>query len=268
MKGARGLLISITGGRDMTLFEVDEAASRVREEVEPEANIIFGATFDESLEGIIRVSVVATGIEQERAQEPVAPPTAGWRNSPPSEVGRRAGIRCARLGRQQQQPQGQRESIPAYALEGLEQELAMPMPQVAPIRAAQPGQARPAASPARTGGDGGVRIGPFRPEPSLAPARYADPEGEHARANEAARASAPAHFHPPAAERPDEVQARMPRVEDFPAVAQRQIRANQAPAHGHEEDRRPRGLLARLTSGLSRRDEDYDEIAPFQPERA
>jgi cell division protein FtsZ len=57
MKGARGLLISITGGRDMTLFEVDEAASRVREEVEPEANIIFGATFDEKLEGIIRVSV-------------------------------------------------------------------------------------------------------------------------------------------------------------------------------------------------------------------
>ena len=77
MRGARGLLISITGGRDMTLFEVDEAASRVREEVEPDANIIFGATFDEGLEGIIRVSVVATGIEQERAQEQVAPPTAG-----------------------------------------------------------------------------------------------------------------------------------------------------------------------------------------------
>ena len=61
----------------MTLFEVDEAASRVREEVDGDANIIFGATFDESLEGIIRVSVVATGIEQERAQEQVAPPTAG-----------------------------------------------------------------------------------------------------------------------------------------------------------------------------------------------
>ena len=77
MRGAKGLLISITGGRDMTLFEVDEAASRVREEVEADANIIFGATFDESLEGIIRVSVVATGIEQERVQEQVAPPTAG-----------------------------------------------------------------------------------------------------------------------------------------------------------------------------------------------
>src|ERR671916_2122649 len=51
MKGAKGLLISITGGRDMTLFEVDEAASRVREEVDPEANIIFGSTFDDNLKG-------------------------------------------------------------------------------------------------------------------------------------------------------------------------------------------------------------------------
>src|SRR5437588_181426 len=64
MKGARGLLISITGGKDLTLFEVDEAASRIRQEVDEEANIILGATFDESLEGVVRVSVVATGIDQ------------------------------------------------------------------------------------------------------------------------------------------------------------------------------------------------------------
>ncbi|MER2264683.1 cell division protein FtsZ, partial [Methylobacterium oxalidis] len=63
MKGARGLLISITGGNDLTLYELDEAATRIREEVDQEANIILGATFDESLDGIIRVSVVATGIE-------------------------------------------------------------------------------------------------------------------------------------------------------------------------------------------------------------
>jgi cell division protein FtsZ len=62
MRGARGLLISITGGRDLTLFEVDQAASRIREEVDPDANIIVGATFDESLDGVIRVSVVATGV--------------------------------------------------------------------------------------------------------------------------------------------------------------------------------------------------------------
>src|SRR5580700_8331239 len=68
MKGARGVLINITGGLDMTLFEVDEAANRVREEVDPNANIIFGSTFDEKLAGRMRISVVATGIEAENPQ--------------------------------------------------------------------------------------------------------------------------------------------------------------------------------------------------------
>jgi cell division protein FtsZ len=63
MRGARGVLINITGGADMTLFEVDEAANRIKEEVDPDANIIVGSTLDESLDGIMRVSVVATGIE-------------------------------------------------------------------------------------------------------------------------------------------------------------------------------------------------------------
>ncbi|MEN0041296.1 MAG: cell division protein FtsZ [Pseudomonadota bacterium] len=67
MAGSQGLLISITGGKDMTLFEVDEAATRIREEVDADANIILGATFDESLEGVIRVSVVATGIDAENS---------------------------------------------------------------------------------------------------------------------------------------------------------------------------------------------------------
>lgn len=62
MKGARGVLINITGGYDMTLYEVDEAANRIREDVDSEANIIFGSTFDERLNGRMRVSVVATGI--------------------------------------------------------------------------------------------------------------------------------------------------------------------------------------------------------------
>jgi cell division protein FtsZ len=68
MKGARGVLINITGGLDMTLFEVDEAANRVREEVDPNANIIFGSTFDEKLQGRMRISVVATGIEADNPQ--------------------------------------------------------------------------------------------------------------------------------------------------------------------------------------------------------
>ncbi len=63
MSGARGLLINITGGDDLTLFEVDQAANRIREEVDEEANIIFGSAIDESLQGKIRVSVVATGID-------------------------------------------------------------------------------------------------------------------------------------------------------------------------------------------------------------
>jgi cell division protein FtsZ len=72
MKGARGVLINITGGADMTLFEVDEAANRIRDEVDPEANIIFGSTFVQSLEGRMRVSVVATGIDADAAETPRA----------------------------------------------------------------------------------------------------------------------------------------------------------------------------------------------------
>ena len=67
MKGAHGVLINITGGMDMTLFEVDEAANRIREEVDADANIIFGSTFDEKLDGLMRVSVVATGIAAENS---------------------------------------------------------------------------------------------------------------------------------------------------------------------------------------------------------
>ncbi|MEN0651495.1 MULTISPECIES: cell division protein FtsZ [Hyphobacterium] len=71
MKGATGVLINITGGYDMTLYEVDEAANEIRSEVDPEANIIVGSTFDENMEGMMRVSVVATGIDAEaEVQDP------------------------------------------------------------------------------------------------------------------------------------------------------------------------------------------------------
>ena len=73
IKRASGLIISITGGNDLTLFEVDEAATRIREEVDQNANIIVGATFDESLEGIVRVSVVATGIDNLGTTRPAEP---------------------------------------------------------------------------------------------------------------------------------------------------------------------------------------------------
>lgn len=70
MKGARGVIINVTGGADMTLFEVDEACNRIRDEVDPNANIIFGSTFDDRMDGRMRVSVVATGIDAEKMQKP------------------------------------------------------------------------------------------------------------------------------------------------------------------------------------------------------
>ncbi|WP_299782753.1 cell division protein FtsZ [uncultured Roseobacter sp.] len=63
LRGAKGVLINITGGHDLTLFELDEAANRIREEVDPEANIIVGSTLDTDMGGLMRVSVVATGID-------------------------------------------------------------------------------------------------------------------------------------------------------------------------------------------------------------
>ncbi len=86
LKGARAALINITGGMDMTLYEVDEAANRIREEIDGDANIIFGSTFSESMQGTIRVSVVATGIDaadmgdnnmarQEPASRPLSKPS-------------------------------------------------------------------------------------------------------------------------------------------------------------------------------------------------
>ena len=71
MQGARGVLINITGGEDMTLLEVDAAANRIREEVDDDANIIFGATMDQNLEGAMRVSIVATGIDAVPGQKPL-----------------------------------------------------------------------------------------------------------------------------------------------------------------------------------------------------
>jgi len=76
MKGAKGVIISITGGEDMRLMEVDEAASHIKELVDPDANIIWGSAFNNDLDGKIRVSVVATGIEAEEATKPV-PSTSG-----------------------------------------------------------------------------------------------------------------------------------------------------------------------------------------------
>ena len=99
MGGARGLLVSITGGGDLTLHEVDEAASRIRQEVDDEANIIVGATFDPALNEAVRVSVVATGID----------PAAGFRSDhrtakSPAEPARPRSYRSPRRARSPTRP--------------------------------------------------------------------------------------------------------------------------------------------------------------------
>ncbi len=75
LNGAKGVLINITGGYDLTLFELDEAANIIREKVDPEANIIVGSTLDTSMEGRLRVSVVATGIDASAQLKPEVPLT-------------------------------------------------------------------------------------------------------------------------------------------------------------------------------------------------
>ncbi len=97
MKGARGVLINITGGADMMLFEVDQAANRIRAEVDPDANIIFGGTILENMEGRLRVSVVATGIEAEALAKMPAnvEPLKAYRKAAPLPT--RAEVRAAEM---------------------------------------------------------------------------------------------------------------------------------------------------------------------------
>jgi cell division protein FtsZ len=253
MRGARGLLISITGGKDLTLFEVDEAATRIREEVDPEANIILGATFEESLEGVIRVSVVATGIEGE-AQAASSPTESRM-----AELSQRLKATA------QSQPAAQPKPIAAPAR--------TPQADPAPVAATpartipverQPQPARPAAAHLSGGGpalaaaaagaaERGITIAPFDPHA----ADYGSGEivDNPAVVDEPQPPAASEPFMPPPAERPP---TRIPRVEDFPPVAQRQMDARRgAGSRQHEEDRGPLSLLRRLAAvGLGRREDD------------
>jgi cell division protein FtsZ len=109
IKRASGLIISISGGRDLTLFEVDEAATRIREQADPDANIIVGATFDESLEGIVRVSVVATGIDNLGPAQRTQSALAGLAGRQPNDNRRIAS------GTERRAPVPQSESPPLRA---------------------------------------------------------------------------------------------------------------------------------------------------------
>jgi cell division protein FtsZ len=242
MKGARGLLISITGGRDLTLYEVDEAATRIREEVDQEANIIVGATFDEGLDGIIRVSVVATGIDQGviAGQQPHASI-----DSRLAELTQKLRANTQRLNERNEQPdQGQRVAASGEAA---------PAP-------ARPAAAKPAAlPPAGTIED--VTIRPLPPKPTLfidpAEERTGPPTQEH---------PIPQAFVPPQPERPP-VRPRMPRIEELPLPAQNEFRASRGDiADRATPEKRRTSLLQRLAAvGLGRRDEDEAEAPAPEP---
>ncbi|MBF0325415.1 MAG: cell division protein FtsZ [Alphaproteobacteria bacterium] len=124
MKGAKGVLINITGGMDMTLFEVDEAANRIRDEVDPDANIIFGSTFDEKLNGKMRVSVVATGIASEAmaAPKPTVISLVGGNTAPAAQQ---------RVAQQAPQPAFRPTVVTAAQTAPAQQPVARPAPQAA-----------------------------------------------------------------------------------------------------------------------------------------
>ncbi|MBI5322305.1 cell division protein FtsZ [Bradyrhizobium sp.] len=257
MKGARGLLISITGGKDLTLFEVDEAATRIREEVDQDANIIVGATFDEALDGVIRVSVVATGIEQaavarslNSASTPIAQAT------PAATPENRLADLTARLRADNQRL--------AERAQKLEAAVPAPAPVTTPIApratsnveraalaaiaAAVAPEAPQASTQPATYGD--VTVRPVAQKPTLFP----DKEADRAESHEPPPAE---NFIPPAAERPSSRSPRMPKFEDLPMPAQAEIRK----AHETEEEHphKKLSLLQRLANvGLGRRDEESE----------
>ena len=224
MRGARGLLISITGGPDLTLYEVDEAATRIREEVDPEANIILGATFDESLEGIMRVSVVATGLAAEALK--------GGKSKPAEDEPAEKASIFGYVGKQT-----------APAVKPVQ---AAPMAPMAPRPAPQPYTSPLAASAS-------VPV-PAAPVQAPQPRAYV----EEPRREEAMPQQPPLPLMPERPSQPAARQVRMPAIEEFPPQVKRQIEAQQSRIESiaeHAQKKKP-GLFQRLASvGLGRKED-------------
>ncbi|HVX74432.1 MAG TPA: cell division protein FtsZ [Devosia sp.] len=234
MHGARGLLISITGGPDLTLYEVDEAASRIREEVDADANIILGATYDADMTGSIRVSVVATGTDATMVQalEPMKASTT------------RAPLQASAVRRAMEQaPQAApmvEEPVPAQQFEADVRQA------VAEAITYEPTQQHDEI-------DDGITVEPYIPAASL------DSFEEPARAVEQPM---PSVYVPSHAERP-EGQRRMPRTEELPAVARKTLVAEE---RHDQEPRNARALFKRLASnvGLGLRPQQHPGLAEPQ----
>ena len=240
MKGASGLLVSITGGNDLTLYEVDEAAERIRAEADPDANIIVGATFDDELDGSIRVSVVATGLGMLAADRSA-------HKDRESLTQRLAGLASM--------PSPARAPAPAPA----------PMPMQAPAARFEP--AKPARVPAEAPNEAQVWRSPSgnvtieRRPPQLA-ASALPQAAQPQRPVPPVQNFVPA---PPAmAQRPVR---RMPNVEEFPLPVQNELkaRAGAAPAQGLAEQKKKVGFLERLT-GVARHRKDEGAAMPEKRE--
>jgi cell division protein FtsZ len=251
MKGARGLLISITGGKDLTLFEVDEAATRIREEVDQDANIIVGATFDENLDGIIRVSVVATGIEQAIIARNAAAPAAAAAVAPATPDSRLADLTARlRADNQRLAERAQKFDAPVAA----SAPAAPPQRQAGSVEraalAAIAAAVAPEASQPASYGD--VTVRPIAQKPSLFP--------DHDTAKvETPEPATPETFIPQAAERPPVRAPRMPKFEDLPMPAQAEIRQARGEAEEDHPQKTRLSLLQRLANvGLGRRDEESE----------
>ena len=264
MKGAKGLLISITGGKDLTLFEVDEAATRIREEVDQDANIIVGATFDEALDGLIRVSVVATGIEQATIARNTQATSAPVANAAPQQFQQtpaapavaaesRLADLTARLRADNQRLAERAQKMEAQIPAAAPAAPAAPRPNVeraalAAIAAAV--SEVPTASAPQTYGD--VTVRPIAQKPTLFP----EPEQAPLAIQEP---MTPETFIPPQAERAPSRAPRMPRLDELPMPAQAELRQ----ARGEVEEETPQktrlSLLQRLANvGLGRRDEEAE----------
>jgi cell division protein FtsZ len=282
MRGARGVLISITGGKDLTLYEVDEAATRIREEVDPDANIIVGATFDESLDGIIRVSVVATGVDINAASG--APPAQGV---PPPQTRVPPSPRAP----SQPQPNSASGTKPAEHHESRIAELAQRLKadnaRIADRieRGGRQGSSRPSPSPQLQTADsapspaGGLRPSidqaataavaaaltsqadevSIRPMPDARPGLFA--ESSDSEAARVAEPVLPKAFIPPQPERPMSRSApRMPTLDELPLPGQNEYRARRGEPIGAEHpEKRRLSLLQRLAQvGLGRREDEFD----------
>ncbi|MCY0147856.1 cell division protein FtsZ [Hoeflea sp. G2-23] len=252
MKGAQGLLISITGGRDMTLFEVDEAATRIREEVDADANIILGATFDEALEGLIRVSVVATGIDRVEGAVEQRPTLSAPRPAP------RPAPQASRPATATPAPQPAQASKDPVAdtILSAEAELEREL-DIASQMMGLPTQAKPAPEAVQSGSQPHNRLFASQPE-ATAPAAPQRPVMTAPPVAQAPVQQAPAPV------RMEAEPSRMPRVEDFPPVVKAEMEHRNAP-QGQIDERGPMGLLKRLSSSLGRREDEEAHAAAPSP---